>query len=68
MNISEKFATAVGLSIVDEANLRVVRNFVKLLGPEILATFETLWIHSDEKRLEKIAEIKLEDQITKKKQ
>ena len=63
MNLSEKFATAVGLSSVDEKNLRRVREFVKLLGPEICATFDTLWIHGDEKRLEIIAEIKLEEQL-----
>ncbi len=63
MNISEKFATAVGLSIVDENNLRTIRDFVRLLGAEILATFDTLWIHGDEKRLEKIAEFKLEEQL-----
>jgi hypothetical protein len=63
MNISEKFATAVGLSSVDEKNLRRVREFVKLLGPEICATFDTLWIHGDERRLEIIAEIKLEEQL-----
>ena len=63
MNISEKFATAVGLSIVDEANLVTIRNFLKLLGKEIVATFDSLWIHGDEKRLEKIAELKLEEQL-----
>ena len=59
MNVSEKYATAVGLSAVDEKNLITVRNFVAKLGAEILSTFENLWIHGDNKRLEKIAEIKL---------
>lgn len=59
MNVSEKFATAVGLSSVDDKNLQVIRCFVKKLGAEILATFDSLWSHGDEARLEKIAELKL---------
>lgn len=57
MNLAEKYATAVGLSAVDEKNLEVVRNFVTKMGAEIRATFDNLWIHGDEKRLEKIAEL-----------
>ena len=63
MNISEKFATAAVLSAVDENNLVTIRQFIKLLGMEILAIFDTLWIHGDESRLEKIAEIKLGEQF-----
>lgn len=59
MNPAEKYATAVGLSAVDEQNLETVRNFVSNLGPEIRATFDTLWTRGDEKRLEKIAELKI---------
>ena len=59
MNTAAKFATAVGLSSVDENNLLVVRNFVMKMGAEITATFDTLWTHGDEKRLEKIAELKI---------
>ena len=57
MNLAEKYATAVGLSAVDEKNLETVRNFVMKMGSEIRATFDNLWIHGDEKRLEKIAEL-----------
>ena len=59
MSVSEKFATAVGLSSVDENNLEVVREFVYKLGAEIGATFDSIWAHGDEIRLEKLAEIKL---------
>lgn len=58
MNIAEKFATAVGLSSVDKDGLETVRNFVMKLGPEICATFDNLWVHGDDKRLEKIAELR----------
>lgn len=58
MNTAEKFATAVGLSSVDDKNLEKVRNFVMKLGPEICATFDNLWIRGSEERLEKIAELR----------
>lgn len=61
MNTSEQFATAVGLSSVDEENLKIVRDFVMKLGPEIVATFDNLWIHGDEDRLERIAELRAID-------
>lgn len=59
MNPAEKYATAVGLSAVDEQNFETIRTFISKLGPEIRATFDTLWTHGDEKRLEKIAELKM---------
>lgn len=59
MNVSQKFATAVGLSSVDDKSLPIIRNFVMKLGPEIGATFDSLWSHGDEARLEKIAELKM---------
>lgn len=58
MDTAEKFATAVGLSSVDDKNLETVRNFVMKLGAEMVATFDNLWIHGDEKRLERIAELR----------
>ena len=59
MNVSEKYVTAVGLSSVDEDNIEKIRNFVAIMGEEILSTFDNLWIHGNEKRLEKIAELKI---------
>lgn len=61
MNVGEKFATAVGLSQVSEKDFMVVRNFVRALGAEVCATFDSLWSQGDEKRLEKISELQVED-------
>ena len=61
IDISQKYVTAIGLSAVDEDNLIIVRDFVKNLGNETLALFDTLWCHEDKKRLEKIALLKLGD-------
>ena len=61
MNLAERFATAVGLSSVDEKNLETVRNFVARLGGEIRGTFDNLWIHGDENRAERIAELQIKD-------
>ena len=57
MSISEKYNTAVGLSSVSTEHIEVVRDFVKKLGPEICAIFDTLWAHGDNERLEKIMEL-----------
>ena len=65
MNVSEKFATAVGLSSVSEGNVKVVRDFVSLLGKEVLAMFDTLWAGNDNKRMELIASFKLEENSRK---
>lgn len=59
MNVSEKYATAVGLSAVGEDNVEKVRDFVAIMGEEILSTFDNLWARGSEKRLEKIAELKM---------
>ena len=57
MNVSEKYATVVGLSMCEEKDIEVVREFISKLGKEILATFGSLWCHGDVKRLEKLAEL-----------
>ena len=49
MNISEKFATAIGLSKCDKKDLEVVKGFVSKLGAEVLATFEVLTTYKEEK-------------------
>ena len=61
LNTSERYATIIGLSQVSENNLEVVRNFVKELGKEFEAIFDALWVHGDEERLEKLAEVKLSE-------
>ena len=58
LNTSEKYATAMGLSQVDEDNFEKVREFVKKLGSEFVALYDALWAHGDENKLEVIAEIK----------
>ena len=69
MNISQKFATAVGLSSVDEENFEVVREFMEQIGAEARAAFESMWAHGDEKRLERLAELQVvkENTLTRRK-
>lgn len=61
MDISQKYATAVGLSSVDEEHFEVVREFMKELGAEPRAAFESMWTHGDENRLEILAELQMAD-------
>ena len=61
MNISQKFATAVGLSSVDDEHFEIARDFMEQLGAEPRAVFESMWAHGDEKRLEKLAEVQATD-------
>ena len=65
MKLDERFATAVGLSRVEEKDLKVVREFVRKLGAEIQATFDSLWAQGDEKRLEKLAEAEIENNVVR---
>ncbi len=64
MDISQKFATAVGLSSVDDEHFEVVRDFMKQIGAEPRAAFESMWTHGDEKRLEHLAEIQMKDNLS----
>ena len=67
LNISERYATTMGLSQVDDNNLEKVRNFVvglgaefgAIFGAEFGAIFDALWTHGDESKLERLAEVKL---------
>ena len=58
MDISEKAATALALSRVEEEQIETVRSFMKKLGNEALSLFETLWVQGDNSRLEKLIELK----------
>ena len=60
MNVSERYAAAVGLSFTDEDNLDTVRKFVFDLGPEYCTVFDSLWTRGEEPRLERINELKAE--------
>ena len=64
MDVSQKFATAVGLSSVDEEHFEIVRDFMKKIGAEPRAAFESMWTHGDEKRLEKLAEVQMADSLS----
>ena len=59
LNTAQRYATTMGLSQVDEANLEIVRNFTSKLGSEFKAIFDALWIHGDESRIEIIAELNI---------
>ena len=63
MNTSALYATTVTLTQVDEENLEKVREFVSKLGQEFCAIFDTMWIKGDEKRMEIVAEARLEKSI-----
>ena len=57
LNLAEKYNLAVGLSRVTNEDLETVRKFVYNLGKEIGATFDTLWAHGNEERLEHLLEL-----------
>ena len=57
LNTAERYATTMGLSVVDDTNLEKVRKFVGNLGAEFVAIFDAMWIHGDETRLERLAEV-----------
>lgn len=59
MNLSEKYATTLGLSRVSDEHVDIVRSFVEKLGPELVATFDSIWTYGNEDRLLKIAEIRV---------
>lgn len=65
LNTSQKYATALNLSKVDDENFEKVDEFMKLLGSEAKATFESMWASNNEKRLSIIQEIRLQDEIEK---
>ena len=59
LNTAQRYATTMGLSQVEESNLEIVRNFTSKLGSEFKAIFDALWTHSDESRIEIIAELNI---------
>ena len=68
MDLAEKYATVVGLSSVDIANVEEVRNFViDNLEKEFIALFDNLWTRGDDERLERIAELKMQESTKGKK-
>ena len=65
LNISQQHAAALSLSSVDEENVEQIRNFTKKIGPEFVKIFDALWARSDEKRLERIEELRIKDKEAK---
>ena len=65
LNTAQRYATIMGLSQVDEADLEIVRNFTSKLGSEFKAIFDALWTHGDESRIEIIAESNIKNTETK---
>ena len=63
MDTSKKYNTAVHLSSVNFEQVEIVREFVKKLGSETCALFDTLWSKGIDERLEKIQEIKLGEKM-----
>ena len=61
LNISQQHAAALSLSSVDEENVEQIRNFTKKIGPEFVKIFDALWARSNEKRLERIEELRIKD-------
>ena len=64
MDVSQKFATAVGLSSVSEEHFEIVRDFMKKVGAEPRALFETIWTHGDEKRLDHLLDVQITDNLS----
>ena len=58
MDTGEKYATIVGLSGAKEEEYEQVREFVKKLGPEFCAIYDTMWSRGEETRMEMVAEVR----------
>ncbi len=68
MDLAEKYATVVGLSSVSFENVEEVRNFViDNFEKEFIALFDNLWTRGDDERLERIAELKMQESTKVKK-
>ena len=57
-NINDKFATMAGLLSADLEQVAVCRDFIrKHCDPEYLSVYDIYWAGTDEKRMEKLAEL-----------
>ncbi len=64
MNIADKYVTTMGLTIANFDQVEPVRNFVKdNFGGELTALFDKVWIGDATKRLEKIYELSINDEV-----
>ena len=57
-DVAKKYATALALSQVDDANVGVVRDFVKKMGLEVLTLFDEFWSKGNPERAEKLEDIR----------
>ncbi len=57
-DLSKKYITALSLSLVDEENVGVVREFVKKMGMEILTFFDEVWASDNPERKKQLEEIR----------
>lgn len=65
MDISQKYATTLSLSLVDDEHIETIRDFMSKIGQEYKTVFDSLWVRDDIKRLEKIKELKIEEKYEK---
>ena len=68
VRLNTAHATQEGLKKAID-NIREASTHIGILmdtkGPEVRTTFETMWAGSDEKRLEKVAEVRLAEKVKK---
>lgn len=66
MDTAERWATVVALSAVDEKNVEKIRDFITKANfkPEFVDIFDNLWTAGDNRRLEKIAELRMNSNLT----
>ncbi len=57
-DLSQKYITALSLSQVDEENVKVVREFVKKMGMEILTVFDEFWAKGNPEREKKLEDMR----------
>lgn len=57
-DLSQKYITALSLSVVDEENVEVVREFIKKMGMEILTVFDEFWTKGNPEREKKLENIR----------
>ena len=64
MRVDEALSTLIGLSSVDEAQVEIVRNFVKkYMIADQYRNFVKMWTRGDQKRIEILQELDMMDQM-----
>lgn len=65
MNTNEKYATAVSLTRSNEEEFPIVREFMKKVGMDACAAFESMWIRNNPRREQILAGIKIHEKMDK---